>query len=144
MRSEFRLLAAIGTVMALVGCGLTERTTVEQSAVVQWPTSDDSLDYWDTLESQAVTTNDDALHGLLLLVQESPPPADWNERLAAAQRRGWLGAVTSLQPTESAQIGMIAVCICHILDVAVCLCGLPEKFLDIPPGNWFTWGCFQA
>jgi hypothetical protein len=117
MRSEFRLLAAIGTVMALVGCGLTERTTVEQSAVVQWPTDNDSLDYWDTLESQAVTTNDDALHGLLLLVQESPPPADWNERLAAAQRRGWLRTGTSLQPTESAQIGMIAVCICHILDV---------------------------
>ena len=117
MRSEFRLLVSIGLLISLVGCGLTERTTVEKSAVVQWPTSDDSLDFWDTLESQSVTTNDDALHGLLLLVQESPPPADWNQRLEAAQRRGWLKTDIKLQAEESARVGMIAVCICHILDV---------------------------
>ena len=117
MRSRGRVFFAMTLIWTLAGCGLTDRTTVDQSAVVQWPSSNDSLDFWDTLESQSVTTNDDALHGLLLLVQAEPEPANWDERVAAAQRRGWLSSATTLKANESARVGTIAVCICHILDV---------------------------
>lgn len=119
MRSEFQVLLLI--VLAglwLSGCGLHERTTIESPAVMQFPTDADSLDFWDTLETQSVTTNDDALHGLLLFVNTQPPATNWAQRVAAAQSRGWLEAGdTTLEPLESAQMGFLAVCMCHALDV---------------------------
>lgn len=117
MRSDFTLLVSAAALVCLSGCGLNTRTTVESPASTQFPTDADSLDFWDTLEIQPVTTNDDALHGLLLLVQQDPPAESWESRLSAAQNRGWIGEKTTLEPKESAQMGMIAVCLCDILDV---------------------------
>ncbi|MDG1837218.1 MAG: hypothetical protein P8I91_00260 [Phycisphaerales bacterium] len=117
MRSECKLLVSMVTIAYLSGCGLTARTSIESPASHQYPADADSLDFWDTLEAQPVTTNDDALHGLLLLVQQNPPTETWESRLTAAQTKGWIGEKTTLEPNESAQMGMIAVCLCHILDV---------------------------
>jgi hypothetical protein len=117
MRSDINLLASAIALACLSGCGLNARTTIDSPASTQFPTDADSLDFWDTLEVQPVTTNDDALHGLLLLVQQDPIAETWESRLSAARSRGWIGEKTTLEPNESAQMGMIAVCLCHILDV---------------------------
>jgi hypothetical protein len=120
MRSDFRLLlmsVGLGTAL-LAGCGLGARTTIESPAASQFPGEADSLDFWDSLETQSVTTNDDALHGLLLLVDTQPQPANWEERVAAARELDWIPADQEPPPPlESAQMGFVAVCVCHILDV---------------------------
>jgi hypothetical protein len=118
MRSEFQLLLIVLAATILGGCGLSDRTTIESPAAMQFPTDADSLDFWDTLETQPVTTNDDALHGLLLFVQYQPPANSWDERIAAAHALGWVEPHKKpLEPLESAQMGFIAVCVCHAIDV---------------------------
>lgn len=105
-------------IAAIAGCGLNARTTIESPASAEFPASGDSLDFWDALETQSVTTNDDALHGLLLLADTQPPAEDWDGRVAAARGLGWIRAGQEPPaPFESAQMGFVAVAVCHILDV---------------------------
>ena len=121
MRSESlasKLLIPILVGMALGGCGLTDRTTLDTCASIQFPAAEDSLDFWDTLETQPVTTNDDALHGLLLFVEHSPVATTWDERVAAARAAGWLSSDNTPPPAlESAQMGFVAPIVCEILQV---------------------------
>ncbi len=120
MHSEYRtLMLALGiATTGVAGCGLGTRTTIESPAAVQFPASDDSLDFWDALEIQPVTTNDDALHGLLLLAESEPPPATWEERVAAARLLGWIPPDQDPPARfESAQMGFVAVCLAHVLDM---------------------------
>ena len=118
MRSEFQALLIVFAAAGLSACGLHDRTTIESPAAAQFPTDADTLDYWDTLELQPVTTNDDALHGLLLFVNTQPPATTWDERVAAAEALGWLEpGKNALEPLESAQMGLVAVCLCHAIDV---------------------------
>ena len=101
-----------------MGCGLTDRSTLEQSASARFSTADESLDFLDALDTQPITTNDDALHGLLILVDYQPAPDSWKGRAEAAVTLGWLTERhIPANPNESARVGMIAVCICHVLDV---------------------------
>ncbi|MDP7030218.1 MAG: hypothetical protein QF733_08360 [Phycisphaerales bacterium] len=117
MRSECALLTSVLCAAALsAGCGLSTRTTLDTPAAAAFPEADDSLDFWDALETQPVTTNDDALHGLLLLAGREPHADGWDARIQAAREAGWL-TETPPPATESAQMGFIAVCVCHILDV---------------------------
>ncbi len=117
MRSECITGAILVASLGLAGCGLMDRTTIESPAAAQFPTADESLDFWDTLENQAVTTNDDALHGLLLLAEISVGDT-WELRREAASQQGWIRADSGpLNPNESAEMGFIAVCICQVLDV---------------------------
>jgi hypothetical protein len=120
MRSDHHLLMlAVGTAaMAIGGCTLSQRTTIDTPAAVQFPGDGDSLNFWDALEVQPVTTNDDALHGLLLLVRQEPPATNWEERVAAARALGWIqDDQEPPAPFESAEMGFVAVCLCHVLNV---------------------------
>ncbi len=99
------------------GCSM-ERTRVETSAVVQFPGPDDTLDFWDTLADQPVATNNDALHGLILLHDGDAGILDsWPQREARAKAVGWLPADATLDPDESAAAGHLAMAGCAILDV---------------------------
>jgi hypothetical protein len=118
MRSDHLLLMLAMAATLMGGCTLGQRTTLDAPASVQFPADGDSLDFWDALETQSVTTNDDALHGLLLLVHQQPEATNWEERVAAARSRGWiLSDQEPPAPFESAQMGFVAVCLCHVLDV---------------------------
>ncbi|MCH2136545.1 MAG: hypothetical protein MK101_08180 [Phycisphaerales bacterium] len=99
------------------GCAM-ERTSLTNTAVDQFPDADATLDYWDALESQSVTTNNDALHGLILFNDgDEGIQDDWEARLARAKSLGWVPENAQLDPSESAQVGMMAVAGCHILDI---------------------------
>ncbi len=117
MRFDPTTLLLLTTLAMMSACGLGDRTRVEEPAAAAWPTQEDTLDFWDHLESQPVTTNDDALHGLLLFAGHTPEAATWDERLAAARQRGWIAADRTPIPNESAEMGLISVCVCRILDL---------------------------
>ena len=113
-----RCSALVILAAALSGCGLTHRTYIYDSASTQFPATDDSLDFWDALESQAVTTNEDALHGLILLTNTDQELGTWDEQVQYAYDRGWIAEGTDPPPPqESAQMGFIAVCVCDVLNV---------------------------
>ncbi len=116
--SRHRRVAALVTALlagAVAGCAM-ERTVLEDSAVDAFGGVESELDFWDELATRRVVTNDDALHGLLLLAGEDGG-ADYASRLEAARGRGWISESASPPKNESAAVGMIAVAVCDILDI---------------------------
>lgn len=113
MRSSTLSLMVLGLIV-LNGC---QRSTLTQSSVDRFPAQTAELDYWQQLEDQRVLTNNDALHGLLMLADGKDPSAGYEQRVAAARDRGWLKSQTDPPANESATVGMVAVAVCDILDI---------------------------
>ncbi len=105
--------AAVAMCGVATGSGCT-RSIAAGSAVDTTAGADANLDFWQAMETQRVVTNNDALHGLFLLVDDGDPAAGYEERLAAAQQRGWIKQ--SPPANESARMGTIAVAACEYLD----------------------------
>ncbi|MAT82572.1 MAG: hypothetical protein CMJ29_13130 [Phycisphaerae bacterium] len=105
--------------MTATGCDLFERTSIENSAVVQFPANDEDFDFWDTLATQSVVTNDDALHGLLLLADGKDDCETYECRYEAGVQKGWFeGSWGGMPPAnQSAKTGWIAVAGCRILEI---------------------------
>jgi len=107
------LACLLGT--AMCGCA---RTMVEDSAADHWPAPEDELDFWDDLGERAALTNHDALHGLLLAEDPSASYDSYEAHLAAAVDREWVGSNAHLPANEVAEIGMISVAVCRMLDIS--------------------------
>jgi hypothetical protein len=88
-----------------------------ESVADQNATNARELDFWEGLEQKSLLTNHDAIHGLLLLADGTDERAGWSDRLAAARARGWVGAHESLDPNETATIGMVSVAVFRILQL---------------------------
>ncbi|MHC4142666.1 MAG: hypothetical protein ACYSUF_12630 [Planctomycetota bacterium] len=101
-------------VVVLGGCA---RTVLESSVVDATAADEAELDFWDGLESQRVVTVNDALHALFLLADGSDSIATYEQRLAEAKRRKWLGAGADPAANESATVGLVAMAACQILEV---------------------------
>jgi hypothetical protein len=116
MRSSL-LLAIVAGLVLLGGCA-GKRTIAESSAVDAYPGIDNELDFWDELATRRVVTNNDALHGLILLAMDDDPADSYGFRVNAARQWGWMKA-NKLPPdkNESATVGMIAMAICDILNI---------------------------
>ncbi len=82
------------------------RTMVDDPAAQTWAASDDQLDFFENLSQQAIVTNDDALHAMLLF-ETGDSPAQFAERVAEAVGLGWLED-TPGEANASARVGMIA------------------------------------
>jgi len=106
--------------MALLAAGCTTaRTHLANTAVDQYPGADETLDYWDALEQQSVTTNNDALHGLILFVDgDEGLLGTYPERVARARELGWMDDDGDPPAADdSATVGLMAVAGCYILDI---------------------------
>lgn len=119
MPSELNRSMLCALVAALLAGCTTTRTTIDNSAVQQFPAAESTLDFWDALDTQSVTTNDDALHALILVNDGDDGLATtWDERLARARELGWLPQDDPAPiAAESAQVGLIAVAAVHMLDI---------------------------
>jgi len=104
----------MGLTLAIAGC---TRTVITDSAANKFPGADAELQFWEQLETQPVVTNNDALHGLILLADGQDSAQDYDQRVAAARQRRWLGASEPPAADESATMGMISVAVCEILDI---------------------------
>ncbi len=118
-RKHVLLLLMVTVIGFASGCTLFERTTLDDSAVVQFPGNDQDFDFWDSLAKQSVVTNDDALHGLLLLSDGSDDCKTYECRYEAGVAKGWFdGSWGGMPPAnESARVGWIAVAACQILEI---------------------------
>ena len=108
--------------LALGGCTI-ERTVHDDSAADAMGSMDAELDFWDEVAGRHSVTNNDALHGLLMLAGDAgADDADddngsYARRLRLARERGWLGEDQELDPNETATVGLMAMATCEILEM---------------------------
>lgn len=111
MRSSALALLSLAL---LGGC---ERQVMESSAVDTFGAPEAELEYLEALEQARAVTNNDALHGLLVLADGSYAATDYAGRVALAKEKGWIGSGWDRPANESASVGMVAVAACQIMDV---------------------------
>ena len=113
MRSE-ALLTMMLAGLLLTSCDAFQRTTIEDSAVRTHPEASQDFEFWDALAKQSVVTNNDALHGLLLLANGEDPCENYDCRYEAGVAQGWFEGTWGGQPPAdaSAKVGWMAVAGC--------------------------------
>lgn len=119
-RSVGRVLPAIGLVVLSIIAGTGCQTArVVQPITAQYGGSDADaqLEFWHTLADQPVTSNDDALHGLLLFLDGTDPANTYDERVTALKSRGLLPRSFDAPPDEAVSRGTLAVAITKALDL---------------------------
>jgi hypothetical protein len=106
----------LALLLLLAGCTI-QRTLLDDSAADTLGTAEQELDFWDELATRRVVTNNDALHGLLLLEGAADVTEGYAGRLELAHQRGWLSAGAAPPANESATVGLVSTAVCDILDI---------------------------
>jgi len=115
-----RHLLAILTVSALL-CTLTgcARTRVQNPQVTDYPPGDSTaeLDFWHGLPGSRAVSNDEGLHGVLLLFDGSDPTQSYDARVAALKERGWLSKGFDEPSDVAMQRGTLSYILVRAMDV---------------------------
>lgn len=75
------------------------------------------MQFWHTLNDRKVTSNDEAFHGLLLLLDGQDSAPDYLGRIEALQSRGLLSSGFDRPANESINRGTIGIIVMHMLDL---------------------------
>jgi len=78
---------------------------------------DSQLEFWHTLATRPVTSNDEAFHGLLLYTSGEDPAKDYPGRVAVLKQRKMLPGNFDRPADEAVQRGPLAQAICKALDI---------------------------
>jgi len=78
---------------------------------------DSQLEFWHTLATRPITSNDEAFHGLLLYADGSDPARDYNSRVTTLKSRKILPAHFDEPADRAVERGPLAIAICKILDI---------------------------
>src|ERR1051325_11494830 len=78
---------------------------------------DAQLEFWHTLATRPVTSNDEAFHGLLLYADGQDPAKDYSGRVATLKQRKMLPHNFDRPADEAVQRGPLALAICRALDI---------------------------
>jgi hypothetical protein len=102
-------------VLASAGCQVAR---VEQSVVGTLPADpvEAQMEFWHQLAERPLTSNDDALHGLLLYLDGEDPHADYAGRVATLKSRGLLPEDFAAPADEAVQRGVLAVALVQAID----------------------------
>ena len=102
--------------LAVTGCARTVQTGGPTTTYLQ---TDDtaSLDFWHGLAFQPAVTNDQALHGLVLLAHQRDPFYTYDLRVEHALREGWLPEGFDEAAELATSRGVIARALTRILRV---------------------------
>jgi len=111
-----RMLAVVVMAAMFAGC---------QSARVAGPLTANlagnepatQLEFWHTLATRPVTSNDEAFHGLLLYLDGQDPAGTYEQRVAALKARGLLPANFSEPADHAITRGTLAVAICRMTGI---------------------------
>jgi hypothetical protein len=78
---------------------------------------DAQMEFWHTLASQPLTSNDEAFHGLLLYLDNQDPAADYQGRLQSLKDRGLLDRTFNQPADQAVQRGTLATALVRALKV---------------------------
>lgn len=85
-----------------------DRQMVDVSVTQRYPRPEQELDHAEQLERQPVTSNDDMLHGFLMLTDGEDPWTTYAQRVMEARRREWVPEDWDEPAVESAAVGRMA------------------------------------
>jgi hypothetical protein len=116
MRSERHPGAWLLTacLLLLAGC---RPYVMSNSAVEQYPSAEQEIDFLSAVERMPAVTNNDALHGFLMLQDGADPHATYEARAAEGRRRGWFMLGVPRNPNEAAKVGWMATAGCTVMQV---------------------------
>ncbi|NBX24917.1 MAG: hypothetical protein EBQ99_02520 [Planctomycetes bacterium] len=116
MRSEsvIRAWLLLLVVSAIAGC---RPYVMSNSAVDQYPSGDQEIEFLGAVERMPAVTNNDALHGFLLLQDGADACTSFESRVQEGQKRGWFRGSTPQKPNEAAKVGWMATAGCVVMGV---------------------------
>lgn len=99
----------------LAGCA---RTVVENPQNTSYQPNDVNaqLDFWHNLDQRSAISNDEAMHAVLILADETDPTTSYEERLAELKSRGWISENFDEQPDIAVQRGTLARMVAFAID----------------------------
>ena len=109
-------LTALTAALLLVGC---QAATVDQPITTEMggQTADQRLNFWHTLTERSVTSNDEAMHGLLLLLDDTYEAADYDARVALMKRQGYLSESFDEPANQAVTRGTVAVALTRGMEI---------------------------
>jgi hypothetical protein len=102
--------------LALTGC---QRSVSTGELPVTYAVDDveAEMNFWHGLTDKPVTSNNEALHGLILLAEGSDPNQSYAERIQWLKQRNWIDGRFDRPAEEAVTRGTVARVLCHILDI---------------------------
>lgn len=121
-RVKNRLLAAMmlaGLAAAAMACGGCTRTVAQNPLNTNYAVDDANaeLDFWHSLSSRSAVTNDEGLHGLILLEDGVDRSGGYEGRVQIAKDRGWVSRKWREPADVSMQRGTMAAALVKICGV---------------------------
>ena len=109
----------LGPLLLLLLAAACARTTLKSSVATEHGGTDEfaELDFWDGISQARLVTNRDALHALLLSVEQAQGGADYAAEVQQARKGGWVKESWDKPANETAQTGLIARAICLEYDI---------------------------
>ncbi len=101
-------------VWVLAGC---RPYVMSNSAVDQYPSADQEIEFLGAVERMPAVTNNDALHGFILLQDGSDPCTSYEARVQEGRKRGWFRGGSPQKPNEAAKVGWMATAGCVVMGV---------------------------
>lgn len=114
---RFNLVKIVATALLIGGCGQSAQVANPLTASLAGNDADSRVEFWHTLAERNVTSNDEAFHGLLLLLDGDDPAADYAGRVEALKKRGLLPADFDAPADHAIRRGTLAVALCNALDI---------------------------
>ncbi len=78
---------------------------------------DNRMDFWHTLASDRICSNDEAFHGLLLYLEKADQAKNYQERVKLLQDLGMLSSDFNGKPNEAVTRGVVAVAVVKVLEI---------------------------
>lgn len=116
MRHLLAILALSAFLGSLSGCA---RTRVVNAHPTDYPPGDATaeLDFWHGLPGAQAVSNDEGLHGVLLLFDGSDPTQSYDGRVTALKERGWLSNGFDEASDVAMQRGTLSYILVRAMDV---------------------------
>src|SRR5438034_8286838 len=108
-------LALVALASTLGGCASVPAGKSVVSDMSAKPDASE-VEFWHTLQTRALATNDDAFHGLLIYLDGNDASTDYQARVTALKQRGMLPASFNGQADEAIERGTLAVALVKALD----------------------------
>lgn len=110
------LIAAFALAMLLTGCSKAQvGNSLTETTAGSDPGS--QLEFWHVLATRSITSNDEALHGLLLFLDGKDDAADYAGRVQTLKSRNILPESFDAPANEGVTRGNMAVALCNALEI---------------------------
>jgi hypothetical protein len=111
-----RLWLALLIAALCAGCQ-APRVRQPLTATLRGDTFESQMEFWHELSSRPLTSNDEALHGLLLFFDGKDPATGYADRVQAAKDRGLLGRGFDAAADEAMDRGTLACILVRALKI---------------------------